>query len=160
MDIFHPGFIGARRVNEPCVRLLVAKCCSGRGALSAWGFFQVSLGSVKMVVGPAPESTTPTSGAVFLFSTSRVPGPFIEDSSQPVKMKMARHLHHRLSHGAGAEPLGPASSSCFPYRPFPDAGLGSPPVAGGEGVPDRGCGVFGPGLCSGLGYLVRCRKRT
>jgi hypothetical protein len=32
MDIFHPGFIGARRVNEPCVRLLVAECCPGRGA--------------------------------------------------------------------------------------------------------------------------------
>jgi hypothetical protein len=88
----HPAIIDVRRVNEPCVRLLVAKCCSGRGALSAWGFIDDSLRSVKMVVGPAPESTTPTSGPVFFFSTSWVPGLFIEDSSQPGKVMTARHL--------------------------------------------------------------------
>jgi hypothetical protein len=30
----HPGIIGIRRVNESCVRLLVAECCPGRGAFS------------------------------------------------------------------------------------------------------------------------------
>jgi hypothetical protein len=63
------------------------------------GFIRVSSGSVKMVVGPAPESSCP-SGSVFL-STSRVPGPFIGDSSG----------FHRVDVGSAQ---GPASSSHFP----------------------------------------------
>ena len=34
-----------------------------------------------------------------------------------------------------------------------------PPGRQGLGAPDRGRGVSGPGLCSRLRYLVRCRTR-
>jgi hypothetical protein len=52
--------------------------------------------------------------------TVRVPGPFIENSSRLVKMKMARHLHLAFSWGSGAGSLGPASRFLFPHRPFPE----------------------------------------
>jgi hypothetical protein len=82
-------------------------------------------------------------------STPRALGPFIGDSSRMVKMRMARHLHLRPSHWAGAEPLGSGVQLLFAHGPFPDAGLGSPPVAGGMGVPDRGCGVLDRGCAAG-----------
>ena len=53
-------------------------------------------------------------------STLRVPGPFIENSSRPVKIRIARHLHLAFSWGSGAGSLGPASRFLFPHRPFPE----------------------------------------
>jgi hypothetical protein len=50
---------------------------------------------------------------VFL-KAPRVSDPFIEDSSQPGKVKTARHLQSPFLIGPGAGPLGPASNSCFP----------------------------------------------
>jgi hypothetical protein len=95
----HPAIIDVRRVNEPRVRLPVAKCSSGRGALSAWGFTRDSLGSVKMGGGPVPTSTTTKWSCASLNGTGA--GPFHrrfikagqdEDGSAPP------------SHGAGAGP--------------------------------------------------------
>jgi hypothetical protein len=64
-----------------------------------------------------------------------------------------------FSQHRGCRALGPASSSCFPtgLSRTPDSAL---PRSRAGGVLDRGCGGFGPGPCSRLGSLLRCRTRT
>jgi hypothetical protein len=58
---------------------------------------------------------------VFL-KAPQVSDPFIEDSSQPGKVKTARHLQNHLSHRAGCRAPRSGVQLLFPHGPFPDAG--------------------------------------